>query len=158
MHDGSRRLVTAAVLGAALIGVVAGCGDDDTASGPSKTQFVEQADLIFCDQLGGVRDEIGSRTITSDPPTAAELAAFSAEFGPIYREHIAAFRALTPPEGDELVAEAIALAADVIADGLDLAATEPAFADAMVNAEQQDLPGRTQLDQLGEAYGVFNCD
>jgi len=144
-----------AALSAGLL--IAGCGDDDEASGDappiSKAAFVKRANAVCEERISRVVDQITASL--KDPAQAskdgggkvAEDELVSAAVVPALQSEVEEIRALGAPEGDEAQVEAI------------LEATEEVIANAEAEPEvltESKEPYKAP-EKLATEYGLIAC-
>ena len=140
------------LLAAAL--AISACGGDD--SGPSKAEFIEEADAIC--REGEERSQQIVATGFRDPenPTGEEVLALIQQLLPIQRETIADVRALEMPEDDEDQVNSILDQAEAATDEV-AAIRDPQQAIAAVQAADTPQDPFYEANQAAADYGFDEC-
>lgn len=155
-HDGGVRRIAALSLAPAL--VVAACGGGvgiqrtplpvpsvATTAAPARQAYLEQANAI----CGAADREVRKRLAALADQTVEALTDFvGAVFVPVWRQALAALRALTPPAGDEALLEE--LWADLEAHLDEIEAAPRAFVD-------RESSLMAELGDRFDAYGLTSC-
>ncbi len=146
----SQRIVVP-LLAATL--AISACGGD---SGPSKAEFIEEADAIC--QEGEERSQQIVATGFRDPqnPTGEEVLALIQQLVPLQRETIADVRALEMPEGEEDEINDILDQAEAATDQV-AEIRDPQQAVAVVQAGDTPQDPFYEANQAAEEYGFDEC-
>ena len=142
-------LVTAIALG------LTACGDDEE-SGPTKAEFIEEADAIC--REGEEKVEEIARAGFADPsnPTGDEVLAILEEAVPIQRDVIDQVRELDKPEGDEDEIDEFLTLADEATDKVE-EIRDPQAAIAAIQAADSPQDPYYEADQAAQEYGLEVC-
>jgi len=131
------------------------CGGDD--GGPSKSEFIEDADAI-CSEASDRAEEL-ARQGFSDPqnPTPEEVLAIVEQLIPLQRETTADMRALDKPEGEEDEIDSLLNQADVATDRAEQEIDTPQEAVAVVQASDTPQDPFYEVNQAFAEYGFEEC-
>jgi len=132
---------------------LASCGGD---SGPSKAEFIEDADAI-CREGDQRAEEIAGEAF-QDPenPTAGEVLAVLKELIPVQRETIDDVRELEMPDGEEDEINSILDQADAATDEA-AEIQDPQEAVAVVQASDTPRDPFYEADKAAQDYGFEDC-
>lgn len=139
--------LSTAVVAAALL---VACGDDDD-EGPSKAEYVRQANPI-CAEWQRDFQRLFERGF---PTTQSAVTRFFGEAAPLYRERMRKLRELDPPEADETRVNRFLAAGDRAVAEFERARNDPEFASRLFNQEG----GRNEraFQRQASAYGLTRC-
>jgi hypothetical protein len=145
-----------AVVGALAI---AGCGGS---SGPSKSQYIAQADAICQAALARTAPlikQVGAAAISLTPASARRLAPVVQRLHTVGASYLARLRALKQPSGDHDAIDAFLTPAGHVVDALGRAAVplssgQPPAALAIL---QQAAPEAQTATAAAQAYGFHQC-
>lgn len=125
----------------------AGCGSSD--DGPSKAEFVKQADAL-CAKGDKQIAVVAKKSFSGGQPSKTQVVAFVKDTAvPKTREEVHAIKKLDPPKGDEDKVNAITDAADA---GLQKLESNPAL-----GAQQGAADPLAKASKLAKAYGLKKC-
>ena len=146
-----RRLLLPAV--AAVLLLLASCGGD---SGPSKDEFIEEADAICAEGLEQTQRLVATSFSNPQLPTAEEVLALVQQLVALNRDTVAEVRSLEMPEGDE---DEINALLDMADQALDEASTvqDPRQAVAMVQSADTPQDPFYATNQAFARYGFDEC-
>jgi hypothetical protein len=151
-------MVKASVVSALTLAIAfSACGGDDGGGGPSKAEFIEEADAICAE--GSERAEQIAREGFSDPqnPTPEEVLAIVEQLIPLQRETTADVRALDKPEGEEDEINTLLDQADAATDRAEQEIDTPQEAVAVVQASDTPQDPFHEVNQAFAAYGFEAC-
>jgi hypothetical protein len=131
------------------------CGGDD--GGPSKAEFIEDADAI-CAEASARAEEL-ARQGFSDPqnPTPDEVLAIVEQLIPLQRETTADVRALDKPEDEEDEIDSLLNQADAATDRAEQEIDTPQEAVAVVQASDTPQDPFYEVNQAFAEYGFEDC-
>ena len=145
----------AAVAAASLVTGLAACGDDD--EGPSKSEYVAQADAVCA--AADVKLDAIFRSELGGKPNPKQAQAGLRAMLPEERKLLSELRALETPEGDRDEIDRIWAARQRAVDGLEAAARSPASAIAYVaDEEDEGERGFAEASRLASEYGLVDCE
>jgi ABC-type phosphate/phosphonate transport system substrate-binding protein len=147
-----RTMLIAATAGALL--VLAACGDDGEASGPSKEEYIASANQL-CVEGREAAEAVFQEVGFSGRPTPADAQRALQGLLPMMQESFGGREALEVPEGEEEAIEAIDDAsAEAVAEFEGIAADRSESA-ALMSGQIPDPA--TEVDRLSGEYGLTEC-
>jgi hypothetical protein len=148
------RILILMLTGIAL--AFAACGGDDEDSGPSKSEFIKQADSICADAEKQAEDI--ARQGFSDPenPKPQEVLDIIQDVIPVQRETLEKIRNLDKPEGDEDQIDEFLNEAEKATDEV-AEISDPREAVTALQAEGTPDDPFYDANRAAEEYGLQTC-
>ena len=143
-----------------LAGIVlafAACGgDDDEDSGPSKSEFIKQADTICADAEKQAEDIARQGLSNPENPQPQEVLDIVKDLIPVQRETLEKIRNLDKPEGDEDQIDEFLTQAEEATDEVE-AIEDPREAVTLFDSQGTPDDPFYEADRSAEEYGLQTC-